>query len=113
MTVGGAERGLKRTVTQCVYHVSLSVSPSEKLSSEKWIDIGRTYLDGMEFKENQYAIYRHRDREHDHIHIIASRIRITDGSVVSDSWNYRRSERLVRQLIGLIGGRSPSLRLYN
>ena len=89
---------LKRTVTQCVYHVSLSVSPSEKLSSEKWIDIGRTYLDGMEFKENQYAIYRHRDREHDHIHIIASRIRITDGSVVSDSWNYRRSERLVRQL---------------
>jgi hypothetical protein len=89
---------LKRTVIQCVYHVSLSISPSEKLSEPKWIDIARTYLQGMEFQTNQYAIYRHTDREHDHIHIIASRIRITDGSVVSDSWNYRRSEKLVRQL---------------
>jgi hypothetical protein len=89
---------LKRTVIQCVYHVSLSVSPSEKLSEQKWIDIARTYLQGMEFQTNQYAIYRHTDREHDHIHIIASRIRITDGSVVRDSWNYRRSEKLIRQL---------------
>jgi hypothetical protein len=63
-----------------------------------WIKIARAYLNGMEFNGNQYAIYRHTDREHDHIHIIASRIRITDGSVVSDSWNYRRSEKLVRQL---------------
>jgi hypothetical protein len=70
---------LKRTVIQCVYHVSLSVSPSEKLSEQKWIDIARTYLQGMEFQTNQYAIYRHTDREHDHIHIIASRIRISYG----------------------------------
>jgi hypothetical protein len=34
---------------------------------------------------------------HEHIHIIASRIRM-DGSVVSDSWDYRRSEVVVRQL---------------
>lgn len=89
---------LKRTVTQCVYHVSLSVSPREKLSEPQWIEIARAYLAGMEFNGNQYAIYRHTDKEHDHIHIIASRIRITDGSVVSDSWNYRRSEMVLRQL---------------
>ncbi|MBE9171293.1 relaxase/mobilization nuclease domain-containing protein [Pleurocapsales cyanobacterium LEGE 06147] len=89
---------LRKLVTKCVYHVSLSVSPSEKLSKRVWIEIARAYLNGMEFKGNQYAIYRHTDREHDHIHIIASRIKITDGSVVSDSWNYRRSEKLVRLL---------------
>jgi hypothetical protein len=89
---------LKRTVTQCVYHVSLSVSPREKLSESKWIEIARAYLAGMEFNGNQYAIYRHTDKEHDHIHIITSRIRITDGSVVSDYWNYRRSETVLRQL---------------
>jgi hypothetical protein len=89
---------LRKRVTKCVYHVSLSVSPSEKLSERVWLKIARAYLNGMEFNENQYVIYRHTDREHDHIHIIASRIRITDGSVVSDSWNYRRSEKLVRFL---------------
>jgi hypothetical protein len=52
----------------------------------------------MEFDRNQYVIYRHTDKDHDHIHIIASRIRITDGSVVSDAWNYRRSETVLRQL---------------
>ncbi|MBE9170819.1 relaxase/mobilization nuclease domain-containing protein [Pleurocapsales cyanobacterium LEGE 06147] len=89
---------LRKRVSKCVYHVSLSVSPSEKLSERVWMKIARAYLNGMEFNGNQYAIYRHTDREHDHIHIIASRIRITDGSVVSDSWNYRRSEKLVMLL---------------
>ncbi|WP_013321068.1 relaxase/mobilization nuclease domain-containing protein [Gloeothece verrucosa] len=89
---------LRRRVTKCVYHVSLSVSKEEKLAQQQWIKIARAYLKGMEFDANQYAIYRHTDREHDHIHIIASRIRITDGSVVNDSWQYRRSEKLVRQL---------------
>jgi len=50
----------------------------------------------MEFDENQYVIYRHTDTEHDHIHIIANRIRVIDGSAVSDSWNYRRSDILVQ-----------------
>ena len=89
---------LRTRVTKCVYHASLSVSPSEKLTDQKWVEIARAYLSGMEFDENQYVIYRHTDTEHDHIHIIANRIRVTDGSAVSDSWNYRRSEILVRQL---------------
>ncbi len=89
---------LRTRVTKCVYHASLSVSPLEKLTDQKWVEIARAYLSGMEFDKNQYVIYRHTDTEHDHIHIIANRIRVTDGSAVSDSWNYRRSEILVRRL---------------
>ncbi|PSF33344.1 relaxase [Aphanothece hegewaldii CCALA 016] len=89
---------LRKRVTKCVYHASLSVSPSEQLSDRRWVEISRAYLKGMEFNGSQYAIYRHTDTEHDHIHIIANRIKITDGSVVSDSWQYRRAEVLVRQL---------------
>ena len=89
---------LRTRVTKCVYHASLSVSPSEKLTDQKWVEIARAYLSGMEFDENQYVIYRHTDTEHDHVHLIANRIRMIDDSVVSDSWNYRRSEVLVRQL---------------
>jgi hypothetical protein len=52
---------LRKRVTKCVYHVSLSVSPSEKLSERMWLKIARAYLKGMEFNENQYVIYRHTD----------------------------------------------------
>jgi hypothetical protein len=89
---------LRKRVTKCVYHASLSISPKEKLSEKTWVKIAHAYLQGMEFNGNQYAIYRHTDRYHDHIHIIASRIRITDGTVVNDSWQHRRAENLLRQL---------------
>jgi len=89
---------LRTRVSKCVYHASLSVSPLEKLTEQKWVEIARAYLSGMEFDENQYVIYRHTDTQHDHIHIVANRIRVIDGSVVKDSWQHRRAENLVRQL---------------
>jgi hypothetical protein len=90
--------GLRPGVTKCVYHASLSVSPNEKLSDSQWFNIARAYLKGMDFNGNQYAVYRHTDTEHAHIHIIANRIRITDGTPVNDSWQYRRGEIVVRGL---------------
>jgi hypothetical protein len=74
----------------------------EHLDSEEYVAIARRWLKGMEFLGeglscSQYLIARHHDTLHEHIHIIASRIRM-DGSVVSDSWDYRRSEVIVRQL---------------
>ncbi|MDV3001109.1 MAG: hypothetical protein N5P05_002715 [Chroococcopsis gigantea SAG 12.99] len=89
---------LRPGVTKCVYHVSLSVSPNERLSDSQWFNIARTYLKGMDFNGNQYAVYRHTDTQHDHVHIIANRVRITDGSPVSDSWQYRKGEIVVRRL---------------
>ncbi|OUC15066.1 MAG: hypothetical protein B0A82_08800, partial [Alkalinema sp. CACIAM 70d] len=45
------------------------------------------------------------NRGHDHAHIVASRIRL-DGTTVSDSWDYRRSEAVIRQLEQEYGLRS-------
>jgi Relaxase/Mobilisation nuclease domain len=91
-------RDLNFRVKKCVYHATLSVAPDEELSDRNWNDIADAYVKGMGFHGSQYVVYRHADTHHHHIHIIASRIRITDGSTVSDAWNYRRSEVLVRQL---------------
>jgi hypothetical protein len=41
--------------------------------------------------------FRHHDSNHPHCHILATRNRF-DGTVVSDSNNYRRSEKIVREL---------------
>ncbi len=94
----GLARQLNANLQKAVYHASLSLPQTESLEDEKWKAIAADYLRGMEFEGSQYVIYRHCDREHDHIHIVASRIRVSDGSTVSDSWDYRRSEKLIREL---------------
>ncbi len=89
---------LNPRLNKAVYHASLSLPPHETLDDVQWQELGREYLEGMGFAGSQYVIYRHRDTDHDHIHIVASRIRITDGTTVSDSWDYVRSEKLIRSL---------------
>lgn len=93
----GEIRKLRPTLGKAVLHVSLSASPGEKLTDAQWSDIAKHYLDGMGLEKNQYVVTRHTDTEHEHVHILANRIRF-DGSVTSDSQDYRRQEVLMRQI---------------
>ena len=93
----GEIRKLRPNLGKAVLHVSLSAAPGEKLTDEQWREIGNRYLDGMGLEKNQFVITRHTDTEHEHIHILANRIRF-DGSVTSDSHDYRRQETIMRKL---------------
>lgn len=88
---------LRPNLTRDAYHVSLNFAPRDKLSPQQLSAIGREYLAGMGFNDNAYAIWQHFDADHLHIHVLASRIKY-DGSVVSDSNNYQKSESLCRKL---------------
>lgn len=88
---------LNPRVNRVVYHASLNLPHTEHLEDDIWHEIAKKYLQAMGFDMNQYAVVRHIDRDHDHAHIVASRIRL-DGTTVSDSWDYRRSESAIRQL---------------
>lgn len=88
---------LRPNLTRDAYHVSLNFAPTDKLNPKQLSEIGREYLVGMGFNDNAYAIWQHFDADHLHIHVLASRIKY-DGSVVSDSNNYQRSENLCRKL---------------
>lgn len=90
-------RQLNPKVSRIVYHASLSLPHQESLDDETWHEITQKYLQAMGFDMNQYTVVRHIDREHDHVHIVASRIRL-DGTTVSDSWDYRKSEVVIRKL---------------
>ncbi len=87
---------LNRLVERTVFHASLSVPASERLSDHTWRAVARDYLDGMGFTANQYVLYRHTDTHHEHVHIIASRIRFDNGKVLRDFWDFRRGEKVVR-----------------
>jgi hypothetical protein len=91
-------RQLNPNASRVVYHASLSLPPTEKLSDEQWQEIAAKYLEEMGFDENQYVVYRHFNQDHDHIHICASRIRLDNGKCVSDSWDYKRSEKVIRAI---------------
>lgn len=88
---------LNPRVSRIVYHASLSLPYTEHLKNDTWHEIAQKYLQVMGFDMNQYVVVRHTDRDHDHAHIVASRVRL-DGTTVSDSWDYRRSEAAIRQL---------------
>ena len=108
----GAARRMRPNFQRACGHIILSLPHREAshpqgeyhehLDDEKYALIARRWLKEMQFlgdglHKSQYVIARHQDTNHEHIHIIASRIRM-DGSVVPDSWDYRRSEVVVRQL---------------
>jgi hypothetical protein len=89
---------LKRpTLSHAVYHLSLSLAPGESLEAPDWNDLTHKYLERMDITRTNYVFVRHTDTDRDHIHIVASRIRF-DGSVVDDSWDYSRSQAILRDL---------------
>jgi hypothetical protein len=92
-----ASRELKPNLSRVVYHASLSLPPGENLSDDRWGEVADRYMEGMGFDGAQYVAVKHTDTNHSHIHIVASRIKM-DGSVVSESHDYRRSETHIRGL---------------
>lgn len=90
-------RQLKPNLAKVVYHTSLNLPYTDKLTDEEFSNLARDYLAAMGFNDNQYIVYKHTDQEHAHIHIVANRVKFS-GEVVSDSQDYKRSEAIVRKL---------------
>jgi len=91
-------RGLNPELKKSVCHISLSVAVHEPQAKERWQAIASDYVEEMGFGNCQYVVYQHHDQDHDHIHIVASRTQLSDGKTVNDSWDFRRTENLLREL---------------
>ncbi|NUN66916.1 relaxase/mobilization nuclease domain-containing protein (plasmid) [Pseudanabaena biceps] len=88
---------LRPRLTRAVCHITLSISPSESLSDESWTQIIDRYFQEMGFTNNFFVAVKHNDKNHKHVHLVTSRIRF-DGSVVSDSWDMIRSQKVIRKI---------------
>lgn len=86
-----------RNIKNPVMHISLSLENGERASDEQWKLAADAHLIkmGFDLDKTQYALIRHTDSKHDHVHIIANRIQI-DGSVINDSNTYKRSHEATR-----------------
>lgn len=79
------------------YHTSINFPPTENLSNDLMKRIGVDYLVQSGFTQHQYIMFRHRDADHPHLHILVNRINY-DGKVLSDSNDFARCEKILRDL---------------
>ncbi|MCR1344150.1 hypothetical protein FE661_10800 [Acidithiobacillus ferrooxidans] len=88
----GMLRRMRPNLQTAVGHVSLRVPEGDRpLSDQEWAAIGDRWA--QEMGMDSYCTVCHGD----HVHIMFSRIN-SDGSVVSDSHDYRRGEAAVRKI---------------
>lgn len=88
---------LRPNLQKYFYHTSINFPPGEDLPNDKMKQIGLDYLEANGFTQHQFIMFRHYDADHPHLHILVNRIGY-DGSVVSDSNDFARSEKILREL---------------
>jgi len=90
-------KALNPKLKRNTWHTSLNFAIGENISNDKMRFIAEDYLKQMGFDNNLHFIFRHHDTAHPHCHILALRNKF-DGTVVSDSHNYQKSEAIIRKL---------------
>jgi hypothetical protein len=93
-------RNLRPNLNVAVQHTSINLPTGERLDDEKWLEVANVYMQKMGFDPvaNQHWIFRHDDKEHDHIHLVLNRINSVSGEVVSDSNTFRRQSKILREI---------------
>jgi len=85
------------TTKKPVIHVSLNPHPDDKLTDEQLTEIGQKYMERLGYGSQPYMIFKHEDIDRQHIHIVSTRVR-PDGSLVPDSFEKDRSNKIRREL---------------
>lgn len=93
----GAVRCQRPDIARPVWHVSLSLPPGDSLTTEQWREVAADFLHKMDVKDNQYCIVQHRDKAHQHVHILMNRVTTNGGVWYADRDVYRAIEA-TRQL---------------
>lgn len=85
-------------------HLILSLPRQESVDDLIMSCIAGDFLESMGYRNSNdimqnvpFVAVRHYDKEHEHIHIVASRVRF-DGSCVSDSWDYLKAQNATRAI---------------
>ncbi|KGT92970.1 relaxase [Enterobacter cancerogenus] len=105
---------LRPDVQKPVWHNSLRLQAGEILTKQEWVAIADDYMKRMGFSNTHLRCYvLHDDEAGQHIHIIASRIRIPDGQLYLGRNENLISTRIIQELerdhlLTLTKGPSPS-----
>lgn len=95
----GQTKILRSDIKKPVWHNSLRLPHGEKLSEVQWATVADNYMSCMGFADTHLRCYvLHNDEAGQHIHIIASRIDITDGKLYLGKNENLISTRIISEL---------------
>ncbi|WP_019990994.1 relaxase/mobilization nuclease domain-containing protein [Rudanella lutea] len=89
---------LNDRVRKPVWHQSFSFPPGEYPSADIMVKICESFARTFGMENNPMVAFRHRDREHEHFHIIASRVDGTGRNTAQTSFNFREVGRFCRAI---------------
>lgn len=78
-------------------HISVSFGLGEKVKTEKKIELAEKLLEKLDFKNVPFLVVEHHDKEYEHFHIIAGRIR-DDGTTVKEWEIAERAIKATKEL---------------
>lgn len=90
---------IRPSLKHFVGHISLSFAPEDtpKLSDRLMADIAKEYMRRMGIVNTQYAVFRHHDKPHAHVHIVYNRVD-NDGNAITGDQAFRKSARITQAL---------------
>lgn len=90
--------GLSRTAKP-VTHFILALSPhdADRIDDQKLERLVNEYLKRMGYDDNQFVAFRHHDKEHPHVHIIANRVNF-QGKCTKDSHERDKNRKVCKDL---------------
>ena len=80
-----------------VFHGVLSFPHGEDPGDAKMIEIARKYLEEIEMPNTQYAMIKHTDKEHLHLHVLANRVN-NEGVIIGQGLIIERGIKAARKL---------------
>ena len=109
-------RSLREMWSRPVFHGVLDFYPKEELNDRQMIQIARAYMHEMGLVNTQYAVVKHIDKSHRHMHIVANRINF-EGEHLNLYPTQFRSNDIVKELAQEYGltppGQKKNLREIN
>ncbi len=95
-------KGNKRCDKHCI-HITLSAPRGERLTNEQWKQAAAVTRRELGLQDNQFALSRHSDTDHDHAHLVVERVD-SNGKAWSDKFERTRTHsamRVVEHEVGL------------
>ena len=62
-------------LTKTVFHASLNPDPKDELTDERLTVFMQEYMQRMGYGDQPYYVFRHRDIDREHVHIVSVRMR--------------------------------------
>ena len=109
------QQAFRPSLKKAVFHGILRFYPGEKIEDQKMVEIVKEYLQEMKIVNTQFAIVKHVDKNHNHLHIIANLVN-NKGEAIKDNWIGLKGKKTAQKLTakyGLKEALSKNLKLTN